>query len=252
MNCDGTAPRIEWGTVGFVQGRQTLVHLLLASGLAVSAISCAATPTKGTMPPPGRSGTVDASAAPDFIAVAANDGGIAGYVPKSYLLPGSGVTTGPPAVPVMPVYAEDLRTLVGHMVAGKGFVPLGVDPGTVSTRPVEQAPEASSVDTDATPVYVRNPFGHVAWLAIRSGDLITNGHGHSSELGVGCVQLPPNSHLVLLDRPPQESGARVIRVVYVEQGKAETPPIWIAIASDGAISQGENHPAWWQGEPQAC
>lgn len=32
-----------------------------------------------------------------------------------------------------PVYGEDLKTLVGHMVPGRGFVPLGVDEKSVPT-----------------------------------------------------------------------------------------------------------------------
>lgn len=54
----------------------------LTTWIVVGLLSGACSPfaSKGTMPPPGPNGQVDASAAPDFIAVAGEDGGIAGYV----------------------------------------------------------------------------------------------------------------------------------------------------------------------------
>ena len=72
-----------------------LAALLLSVGAIASA--CAPAATNGTMPPPGADGQVNASLAPDFIAVAARDGGIAGHVPRSYLLPEPTTTTRPPA-----------------------------------------------------------------------------------------------------------------------------------------------------------
>ena len=91
------------------------------------------------MPPPGPDGTVDAGRAPDFIAFAGQTDHIIGWVPKEYLL---GAKTGDPNAPI-PVYADDLRTLIGHDVAGKGFVPLGVDPAGAPNIPVSVAPSAA-------------------------------------------------------------------------------------------------------------
>ncbi len=84
-------------------------------------------PTKGT--PAVSPGTaLDIAAAPDFLAVTAPDGGIAGYAPKALVLgsgPTNGYVGGPPDVPV---YAPDLRTLVGYVVTGRGFLPLAEMP----------------------------------------------------------------------------------------------------------------------------
>jgi hypothetical protein len=59
---------------------------------------------------------------------AATGEAIVGYVPKGILLgPRSargGTPQNPPQDIPMPVYGEDLTTLIGHMVAGQGFVPL--------------------------------------------------------------------------------------------------------------------------------
>ena len=120
------------------------------------------------MPPPGRDGAPDASAAPDFIAVAAPDGGIAGYVPKAYLFPDVSVANGRPGPTDVPVYGEDLRTLVGHMVAGRGFVPVGVDPLTVPTFQVETAPSPVAAPTGSTDLtlYVRNATARQVWFAV--------------------------------------------------------------------------------------
>jgi hypothetical protein len=85
------------------------------------------------MPPdasPPQGGPIFDALVPDFVSVwNADQTAIAGYVPKAYLvgrsadLPGS--PSSPPQSEPEPVYGEDLTTLVGHMVAGMGFVPLG-------------------------------------------------------------------------------------------------------------------------------
>jgi hypothetical protein len=118
-------------------------------------------PTKGPMPDkasPPQGGPIFGSLVPDFIPALARDGTtIAGYVHKQYLigpldaLPGT--PSNPPQQPPEPVYAEDLTTLVGHMVPGVGFVPLGASP----------APAAASV------------------LSVCGGTLLPNGN---------CVGIP--------------------------------------------------------------
>lgn len=99
--------------------------------------------SKGTMPPAGPNGEINASQAPDFIAVAGQGGGIAGYTPRRYLFSA-------PSQEPWPVYADDLRTLVGHMIAGKGFVPVGVDPATVPNKHVEAGPSLALPGRDTT------------------------------------------------------------------------------------------------------
>jgi hypothetical protein len=81
--------------------------------------ACSPLATKGTMPPPGPDGDADVERAPDFIAVAGRHDSIAGYVPKEFLFPEPTTTVGLPVEQDYPVYAEDLRTLIGHMVAGR-------------------------------------------------------------------------------------------------------------------------------------
>lgn len=92
-------------------------------------------PTKGPVPEnatPPEGGETNDALWPDFVSVWGSDGAtIAGYAPKRYLLdPGSNLTPGSPSNPPqpepVPVYGEDLATLVGHMVPGVGFVALGL------------------------------------------------------------------------------------------------------------------------------
>ena len=88
------------------------------------------------MPPPGPNGEVDASPAPDFLAVAGRDAGIAGYARREDVLsPGDGP---------FPVYGDDLRMVVGQMVPNRGFVPAGVDPATIPTFAAEAGPSHDS------------------------------------------------------------------------------------------------------------
>lgn len=96
------------------------------------------------MPPAGPDGERDPKAAPDFIAVATGHGDEVGYVPKRFLFPDPTTSAVIPRSEPWPVYAEDLRTLIGHMVQGKGFVPLGVDPSTIPDFPVRAGPSADS------------------------------------------------------------------------------------------------------------
>lgn len=124
--------------------------------VAVSAMGCSPLATKGTMPPPGPNGQLEVSLAPDFIAVAGRDGGIAGDVPKAYLFPEPTSTVGRPDLPPYPVYAEDLRTLVGHMVAGKGFVPLGVDSAAIPNIPVQHPQTRAMSSAEVRPAGPRS------------------------------------------------------------------------------------------------
>ncbi len=96
-------------------------------------------PTKGPIPLDANvKGRVDLNKVPDFVATVGKGGKVIGYVPKADLFPPSttGVHLGPqtPLV-VEPVYAGDLRTLVGHLYPGVGFVPRGVKPSTETCLP---------------------------------------------------------------------------------------------------------------------
>jgi hypothetical protein len=108
--------------------------------------------TKGPVPddataPEG--GVTNGALWPDFVSTFARDGvTIAGYIPKRYLLEPPVMTPGNPSDPPQPepqpVYAEDLTTLVGHMVPGVGFVALG----PAAERP---ASPSASVAASAAP-----------------------------------------------------------------------------------------------------
>ena len=77
------------------------------------------------MPPP-TNGKINIKKTPDFIATLGHEGGIAGYIPKAYLFP---VPNQPNmSGDIMPVYASDLKTLVGYSYPMIGFVPLGHSP----------------------------------------------------------------------------------------------------------------------------
>jgi hypothetical protein len=90
-----------------------------------------AMPTKGRIPKSldVTNGSVDLKEIPDFIAVVKNNK-VVGYVPSRDLFGGR---PGAPAPtnPIQPVYAANLKTLVGHMYPGVGFVGLGKSPDDV-------------------------------------------------------------------------------------------------------------------------
>jgi hypothetical protein len=114
----------------------------IAFGLAIflfASSACGLGASRGTMPPADANGEVDPSAVPDFIAYAGRTDQIIGWVPKSYLIDPAQHCRGPQCEPI-PVYADDLSTLIGHDVPGRGFVPVGADPATVPERPVVIGP----------------------------------------------------------------------------------------------------------------
>lgn len=149
---------------GFVRtsGAPTVVRVGAASSvtgvLVVDAVAWRQ-PTKGRIPEdasPPQGGAINEALVPDFVSAWGADGvTIAGYIPKRYVLGGADTTPGgtpsnpPQAIPI-PVYGEDLVTLVGHMVAGVGFVALGATetpvPPSVSVAPasVEPSPPTTS------------------------------------------------------------------------------------------------------------
>ena len=216
-----------------------LIASVLASGCSPSA-------TKGTMPPPGPNGEVDASSAPDFIAVAGRDGGIAGYARKDDVL---GLQDS-----AIPVYGNDLRTVVGQMVPGRGFVPAGVDQSVVPTFAVEVAPSdgSSGPSSGQVVLYVRNDATTQAWVTVLVDGKPWDSTGFwGQNKAVGCYAMPAGSRLVLLDRPPEQAGASVIRQIYARGQEIEPPSLWISLGNDGLIQQGTGVPPWW-GEPQSC
>jgi hypothetical protein len=125
-----------------------LIVLTAAAVLAPqSSVAAPGHLTKGPVPPAAFvANGIDAALVPDFVPVWGRDGTtVAGYIPKAYLLGSTmpTVTSSRPVADILPVYADDLTTLVGHMYPDRGFVPLGVDPNSIPTIPVQQGPPSS-------------------------------------------------------------------------------------------------------------
>lgn len=204
--------------------------------------------TKGTMPPPGANGEIDPNAVPDYVAVA-GEVGVVGYVQKAAMFE--------PGDKSWPVYGEDLRTVVGQLAPGRGFVPAGIDPRTVPTFRVDVGP----VDPRATQspgvvrAYVRNGGTVEAWVVVITlGVIQPGGSGFPGDgyIGVGCMAVPDGSRLVLLDRSPTDAAAKATRTLYVGSATQEPASLWIDVARDGAIQVGTGMPGWWQGDPPPC
>jgi hypothetical protein len=93
--------------------------------------------TKGTMPS-SANGTINAKKVPDFIGAVGRDGKIVGYIPRAFLLPTrANQPLSSKVDDVAPVYASNLKTLVGHFYPGVGFVPLGQSPTSEPCTPAE-------------------------------------------------------------------------------------------------------------------
>lgn len=223
--------------------------------LMVLAAACSPVGTKGTMPSGGPNGEVDVGAAPDFIAVAGQDRDIVGYVPKQYLFPEPTALAELPHDEAWPVYAEDLRTLIGHMVQGKGFVPLGVDPNTVPGRPVQQGPSPAPPigETGGMTVYVRNASKSPASLAAMIGGQAAGPANEFSQgVGVACLPMVAGGRLVLTAGAPLDGGQAQGRDIEVPADPYGSAILWIDINVGGDVIQGLGVPVWWPHAPQAC
>ena len=86
--------------------------------------------TRGTVPT-SSNGAIDSKQIPDFISALGRNGEIVGYIPRTYLLPAQANEPASSKVGgVAPVYASNLKTLVGHFYPGVGFVALGTSPAS--------------------------------------------------------------------------------------------------------------------------
>jgi hypothetical protein len=111
--------------------------------VAATATVSARTPTKGPIPQaafePGVA-WLDPALVPDFIPALGHKGEVVGYVARQALLDPPAFSAARTSPGNIVVYADDLATVVGYMVPGKGYVPLGVDPETVPSIPFVAAP----------------------------------------------------------------------------------------------------------------
>ena len=103
--------------------------------LVVMAVSAAAPDilelTKGPIPDDAvRNGEFNKALIPDFIPALDRNGDVAGYVARDLV-----ISDGAPAEAPVPVFAADLKSLVGYMYPGRGFVPLGQSPDSVPLIP---------------------------------------------------------------------------------------------------------------------
>jgi hypothetical protein len=144
------------------RGRRTMVistlalivaaTVFLTVGGITSSPSAGRLPTKGNLPQNyavSPNGSIDYKTIPGFISVTKNHKTV-GYVPSrdvfgiANALDGGGLR-------IVPVYARDLKTLVGHVYPFEGFVPLGKEPPTCNPEKAPRCPtvliNASETDT---------------------------------------------------------------------------------------------------------
>jgi hypothetical protein len=138
-------------------------------------------PTKGGMPyMPGR--TVPYSSIPDYVAVIIGPNKI-GYTPKAYVSALDGSSNDPLLGAPEPIYASDLKTLLGHDYGGIGFVPLGSSPWNqpcqteTVTRTDANGQTSSTIPCQSTTLVLPNVIGAVTPTAV----------GQLSGLGVDVV-----------------------------------------------------------------
>ena len=117
---------------GTVLALVTTGVIVVSGSRSVHPSEAVAAETKGTIPA-STNGKINTKKVPDFISTWGRDGKIVGYIPRAYLFP-------EPNQPVKvggiaPVYASNLKTLVGYMYPGVGYVALGESPASQPCMP---------------------------------------------------------------------------------------------------------------------
>lgn len=137
-----TKRRARLGVRSLALASIALTIAVLGTGTALGAIRTP--PLKGPIPREANiEGVLDLSLVPQFITALGRDGIPVGYVSRDQalaLVPPPTDRDGRPMGRTIPVYGEDLVTVVGHMVPDRGFVPLGTEFEAVPTFKVEVAP----------------------------------------------------------------------------------------------------------------
>lgn len=132
--------------------RRWLVVVSAGVAIAVAGGAAAATlhPTKG--PVPEVHGTPDFAAAPDFISVSSG-GKVVGFVPRRYVIPQRAGAPSAPSV-VAPVFGSNLKTVVGHLYPGVGYVALGTNPNSVECKTISVYDGSATTSTIPCPSVV--------------------------------------------------------------------------------------------------
>jgi PASTA domain len=169
-------------------------HLGIVLGLGIG-LSVAGGATAGTIyltkgPVPSAHGQPDFQRAPAFVEVDANTK--VGYVPRKYVVPSA------PNTPVnrllnaiAPVYSPNLKTLIGHLYPGIGFIPLGLNPHSVPCLPIVENGTTSTIPCRSTTktvpdiVGMDTPDGMA--ILLTGGMLVISANAHSRSVPVGHI-----------------------------------------------------------------
>lgn len=205
----------------------------LVAILMVTVLGCAPTATRGTPPPPGPDGQLDLAAAPDFIEVAIDRPGMRGYVTRADYarLDPSGIGVN--------VVGDDLRTVIGSLIPGKGFIPVGADPALVSLIPAVEGMSTPPGGTNDIPVYVWNRSS-LPVTVHAPGTAVTISFD-PAQPGVGC--LPGNATSILVE----QAGAAAPTSVPIWDG-----PFGVEVSPAGDASFSQGRPTWWTDDSNPC
>ena len=121
--------------------------------------------------------------------------------------------------------------IVGAIVAGCGLLP--------------QTPHEKVI------IYGRTAGPGMTWFGIVPPGVPPQQVGFGSN-GAACLSAPPGAEVAWFDRSPVEGGHPVRTIGHAESG-AETPTVlWVDVAADGSVTNGDGVPDWWVDDPTEC
>lgn len=201
----------------FVGGSRTTFRLRWRSGLTASIVAVAAVGgslaaaailTKGLIPI-SPNGSLELNKAPSFVSVVSG-GKVVGYVPRADIVPGKPGTPVPNGTRgVMTVYGSNLRTVVGHMYPGVGFVALGATPSTSCTT-VTTIVGGNPTSTTCTGTAIMVP--NVVGMSTPSAAAKLSGLGFFTNIVNVDSTTVPSGHVVMMSPAPGSSLAKMTTV----------------------------------------
>jgi hypothetical protein len=212
VNAEPKRWRPRWRSPGFAIALGFTVAV--GGGAAASSIYL----TKGPIPSSPKGG-LDFAKAPDFIAVAGPTNTPIGYAPRADVVPppANQPLSGQSVGGVVPVYAGDLTTLIGHLYPGIGFVKIGKSPGSVPcmTETVSSGATTATVPCWSTLVVLPNVVGMVTPTGVAEisslGFNVNVTYAHSSTV--------PDGYIISISPPPTtKAHARTIVTVTSSYG----------------------------------
>lgn len=100
-------------------------------------------------------------------------------------------------------------------------------------------------------LYGRNEAPGLAWFGVVPMGDPPETVGFGSDMGVACLSGAAGSELLSFEGSPT-AGGQPQRVLGRVPGEGNALVLWVDVAQDGTLTNGDGVPAWWPDAPIEC